>query len=243
MADESNRQKNAGASKKQAELHKQEVTVRGGKFDGLTKRNEDYLFRLSKALDEKGVAYEDKEDTLDTMYAELKEKQKQGITATRLYGTVQERASEIIDGPKKKREEPKPQKFWVSALDNGLIMLILFCFMYALLGFFGSSKQSQSNGGWITLLTTSVIAGIGLAYFYTAMLPQNLNKHKHKWVHMTLATLVLIIGWMGLFYLVALIPTSINAALNPIVYAIVGVAAFGVRYYLKGKLGFQRFLR
>ena len=115
--------------------------------------------------------------------------------------------------------------------------------MYSLMGFFGGNAQTQASGGWITLLTTSVIAGIGLAYFYTAMLPENLNKHKHKWVHMILSTIALIAVWMVVFYLVALIPASINVVLSPIIYAILAVVGFGVRYYLKGKLGFQRVFR
>ena len=244
MAEQTNREKNQAASQQQAQVREQEVTVRGGKFDGLTKRNEDYLFHLDKALDERGMDYEKKNDILETMYQELKKVQKQGYTATKLYGPVQEKAKELVDGPAKKEAAPaQNQKFWVVALDNGLIMFILFCAMYSLMGFFGGNAQTQASGGWLTLLTTLVIAGIGLAYFYTAMLPENLNKHKHKWVHMILSTIALIAVWMVVFYLVALIPASINVVLSPIIYAILAVVGFGVRYYLKGKLGFQRVFR
>ena len=55
MAEQTNREKNQAASQQQAQVREQEVTVRGGKFDGLTKRNEDYLFHLDKALDERGM--------------------------------------------------------------------------------------------------------------------------------------------------------------------------------------------
>ena len=82
MAEQTNREKNQAASQQQAQVREQEVTVRGGKFDGLTKRNEDYLFHLDKALDERGMDYEKKNDILETMYQELKKVQKQGYTAT-----------------------------------------------------------------------------------------------------------------------------------------------------------------
>ncbi len=41
------------AQQQQARAKEVEVTMRDGKFSGLTKRNEDYLFHLDKALTEK----------------------------------------------------------------------------------------------------------------------------------------------------------------------------------------------
>ena len=91
MAEE---KKNAKAAEKQAEVRAEkaveevEVTVRDGRYAGLTKRNEDYMYHLGKALDKKNYDQEKKEKALTEMYLELKEKQRQGIVATKLYGTV-----------------------------------------------------------------------------------------------------------------------------------------------------------
>ena len=126
MAEESRR--NEQAAKRQQERAKEvQVTVRDGKFSGLTKRNEDYLFHLDKALTERNYDPEKKEQVLTLMYEELKDKQRQGIVATKLYGTVTEKAEEIVNGPKKEDEPTELPKFWVLALDNGLIMFIMFC--------------------------------------------------------------------------------------------------------------------
>ena len=141
------------AQQQQARAKAVEVTMRDGKFSGLTKRNEDYLFHLDKALTEKNYDPEQKEQVLTEMYQELKEKQKQGVVATKLYGTVTEKAELIVNGPKKSEAPTELPKFWILALDNGLIMFIMFCIMYTLLGVF-SPKQADVSGGWITLLAT-----------------------------------------------------------------------------------------
>ncbi|SEM80388.1 Uncharacterized membrane-anchored protein [Ligilactobacillus sp. WC1T17] len=240
--------KNAKAHEKQAEarakkaVEEVEVTVRGGHFDGLTKRNEDYLFRLGKALDEKDYDQEKKNQVLDEMYRELKEKQRQGIVATKLYGTVTERCDMIVNGKKDDAAKSATEipSFWTLALDNGLIMLIMFCILYALMGAF-SKSQASVNGGWLTLIATSVIAGCGLAFFYRMMAKNSQNDDKKKRTRRSIAiTLELIAIWMIAFGLIAFIPASINRTMSPIAYAAIGVVAFAVRYYLKGKLNFKR---
>ena len=60
------------AQQQQARAKEVEVTMRDGKFSGLTKRNEDYLFHLDKALTEKNYDREQKEQVLTEMYQELK---------------------------------------------------------------------------------------------------------------------------------------------------------------------------
>ena len=62
---------------------------------------------------------------------------------------------------------------------------------------------------------------------------------KKKWTRGILVTLELIAIWMIAFGLIAFIPASINRTMSPIVYAVLGVAGYFVRRYLKGKLHFQ----
>ena len=174
------------------------------------------------------------------MYLELKEKQRQGIVATKLYGTVTEKKKKIVSGEAldDKKSNGMPS-YWVMALDNGLIMFIMFCILYAVMGFF-SKTQPDMNGGWITLIATSAIAGCGLAFFYRMMADNSKTKSKKKkWTRGILVTLELIAIWMIAFGLIAFIPASINRTMSPIVYAVLGVAGYFVRRYLKGKLHFQ----
>ena len=226
------------AQQQQARAKAVEVTMRDGKFSGLTKRNEDYLFHLDKALTEKNYDPEQKEQVLTEMYQELKEKQKQGVVATKLYGTVTEKAELIVNGPKKSAAPTELPKFWILALDNGLIMFIMFCIMYTLLGVF-SPKQADVSGGWITLLATSTIAGVGLAFFYRSMLSARKEKGKKRWIKTILITLELILIWIVAFGVIAFIPVSINRTMEPIVYAILAGLGYLVRRYLKKKYNFR----
>lgn len=226
------------AQQQQARAKAVEVTMRDGKFSGLTKRNEDYLFHLDKALTEKNYDPEQKEQVLTEMYQELKEKQKQGVVATKLYGTVTEKAELIVNGPKKSEAPTELPKFWILALDNGLIMFIMFCIMYTLLGVF-SPKQADVSGGWITLLATSTIAGVGLAFFYRSMLSARKEKGKKRWIKTILITLELILIWVVAFGVIAFIPVSINRTMEPIVYAILAGVGYLVRRYLKKKYNFR----
>ena len=226
------------AQQQQARAKAVEVTMRDGKFSGLTKRNEDYLFHLDKALTEKNYDPEQKEQVLTEMYQELKDKQKQGVVATKLYGTVTEKAELIVNGPKKSEAPTELPKFWILALDNGLIMFIMFCIMYTLLGVF-SPKQADVSGGWITLLATSTIAGVGLAFFYRSMLSARKEKGKKRWIKTILITLELILIWIVAFGVIAFIPVSINRTMEPIVYAILAGLGYLVRRYLKKKYNFR----
>ena len=226
------------AQQQQARAKEVEVTIRDGKFSGLTKRNEDYLFHLDKALTEKNYDREQKEQVLTEMYQELKEKQKQGVVATKLYGTVTEKAELIVNGPKKSEAPTELPKFWILALDNGLIMFIMFCIMYTLLGVF-SPKQADVSGGWITLLATSTIAGVGLAFFYRSMLSARKEKGKKRWIKTLLITLELILIWIVAFGVITFIPVSINRTMEPIVYAILAGLGYLVRRYLKKKYNFR----
>ena len=226
------------AQQQQARAKAVEVTMRDGKFSGLTKRNEDYLFHLDKALTEKNYDREQKEQVLTEMYQELKEKQKQGVVATKLYGTVTEKAELIVNGPKKSEAPTELPKFWILALDNGLIMFIMFCIMYTLLGVF-SPKQADVSGGWITLLATSTIAGVGLAFFYRSMLSARKETGKKRWIKNLLITLELILIWIVAFGVIAFIPVSINRTMEPIVYAILAGIGYLVRRYLKKKYNFR----
>ena len=161
------------------------------------------------------------------------EKQKQGVVANKLYGTVNEKVEAILAGPKK---EPKMPTLWELSLDNGLMMLALFCIMYAFLGMFSKSNQNAANGGIITLIVTSIVAGVGLGYFYRAMMPG--QSTRRGWLNIIFMIAILMVVWVAAFGIVAIIPPTINVVLPPLAYAVLAIVAYGVRWYLKKKLNF-----
>ncbi|KRN89553.1 DUF1129 family protein [Ligilactobacillus ceti] len=231
------REKNKQAAVKQKELRsvakKESAMERVSHLDGLTKRNEEYMYNLMKALD--GINYdpEKKAAIVQEMVTELKEKQKQGITANKLYGTVKERIEMIQNGPKIEKEK-QSQSFWVVALDNFLMMMILFSVMYGILGFFDLGQAA--SGGIVTLVLVAVVTGLSLAYFYKVS-----AKRKKDWVRIVITMIEIVAAWLLTFGLISYIPDSINIVLNHYVYLVLGIALFGVRYYLKDRLGFKRF--
>ncbi|KRM88682.1 hypothetical protein FD21_GL000938 [Liquorilactobacillus vini DSM 20605] len=231
----SNKERNQKVAQQQAELlekqTKKELKTEIGIYAGLTKRNENYLYRLNKILTEKNYDQAKKEAVLQDLAAELREKQGKGITANRLYGTPSDKADEIIAGPKKK---PQPVTFWKMAVDNGLMMLVLFCAMYAIMGLV-SPKAIKVNGGVLTLLVTSVLAGVGMAFFYQMAADRKAKKVRLPFWKMLLWSVILIAVWMLVFTAVAAIPGAVNSALNPIAYAVIAALAYLLRYYLKKK--------
>lgn len=237
MSEEDIRKKNKDAARRQAQMREKERQERieeiNNQFSDLTKRNAEYMVKLNKALNEQGFDPEKKEIALQDVYNELKEKQKQGLTAVKMYGPASKKADDIINGPKRLKEQ-EPPKFWEMALDNGLLMFGMFCLMYGIMGLF--SKVANADAGWITLFATSIIAGLGLAGFYKVMGKKNA---KHKILRGIAAFLGLLVVWFLIFAVIARIPVSINRPLTPFADFLFALIGFGVRYILKKKLGIR----
>lgn len=233
------RQKNQQAAKKQAQVREKEKQARiveiSNHFSDLTKRNAEYMIKLNKALDDLGLDPEKKATALEDVYEELKVKQKQGFTASKLYGPVNKKADDIINGPKRLKEQ-QPPKFWEMALDNGLLMFALFCVMYGFMGLF--SKTTSADAGWITLFSTAIVAGLGLAGFYKFM---GDPKAKHRIWRGILAFVGLMVLWLLAFSLIVKIPKELNRPFTPTVDFIFAAAGFGIRYVLKKKLNIRSF--
>ena len=88
-------------------------------------------------MTEKNYDPEQKEQVLTEMYQELKEKPKaRGSWQLSFTVTVTEKAELIVTDPKSQKLRLNYLSFWILALDNGLIMFIMFCIMYTLLGVF-----------------------------------------------------------------------------------------------------------
>jgi uncharacterized membrane-anchored protein len=56
---------------------------------------------------------------------------------------------------------------------------------------------------------------------------------------MLLWSLILVVVWLIVFTGVAAIPGVLNAGLSPIIYAVLAILVFGLRYYLKKKIGLR----
>ena len=237
-AREKNAETQALRKKRQAERELQQTQARLDRYAGLTNKNEDYMYKLDKALDEMHYDPAKKDEVIGTMMTELQEKQKQGITAVKLYGPVSQKADEIVNGPKKKevkRGNGVNQTFLEAALDNGTMMFTLFCLMFALIGLFSKKEAQAASSGWLTVVLISVITGVTMAVFTTS-----LSKYNTKgWVKITTALATLVVMWLFMFIIISLVPQSINPPLPGIVYFILATVGYFVRFFVKKKFNFR----
>ncbi|WP_409021820.1 DUF1129 family protein [Dellaglioa sp. P0083] len=236
-------ERNAIAAAKQKERLEKETKLQDkGPFAGLTKRNEDYVYRLNSILKDSKINDEKRNTVISEIVAELRTEQHKGVTATKLYGPVSTKATDIIMGPQKKAAEPT-SSFWLTALDNGLMMLLIFAGMYGVMGLMSkTSTQAETTGagGLLTLLITSILGGIGAALFYKKYGP-NVKKEDKPAFWVTLLVFVAFIAvWIFAYMLVALIPGPLNALLPAPVYLVIALIAFAVRIYVKRRYNINR---
>ena len=74
-------------------------------IEQLTKKNDEYVFKLRRELKDGGMSATDEETLLKTMLPEMITAQRQGKPATQLYGPVTVKANEIL-------HTPKPEPGW-----------------------------------------------------------------------------------------------------------------------------------
>ncbi|MBS4750511.1 DUF1129 family protein [Carnobacteriaceae bacterium zg-ZUI78] len=201
----------------------------------LTKRNEQYIHDLDKALSLANVSELDRQRLAYTMMQELIQNQKTGKTARQLYGTVAEQTKRILEGPKE--DETKPSTDWKLFLDGGLLMGSFFMIMT------GISANSQSLG-IVSMLLNYVIMGLAMLVLTKASpkYQEMMKASTHKWValfkYLMITILTMLICVLGIF-VTSFIPAVINPVLDKSIYLIIGVITLGAKFYLKKKLNIR----
>ncbi|APT18650.1 hypothetical protein FC62_GL001121 [Amylolactobacillus amylotrophicus DSM 20534] len=125
----------------------------------LTKRNEDYVFRLEKQLKEAGLTEGDAKLKVNSYLKEIIVAQRKGQPATHLYGSPQVKAQELVDPRSRQADEVK---FWQKAVDNSLLYLAIFSAMFGLVGLFSKTQQQI---GFITILSVGLLFGFLMTYY------------------------------------------------------------------------------
>lgn len=202
----------------------------------LTKRNEQYIFDLKKAMNVANLSEEEKVKVLDEMLTPLVEGQKTGKTARQLFGTVSERLEVILNAPKPSRLGSR-NELW---LDNSLLMFGFLSLMAGLLPMLSKTPTTSQQGGLFTLLIGSISGGYAFyliyKYIYSYDHPDaDKSKKPGIWKSMLLMAGIML-GWMVVFMLTAFIPPTINIVFQPAVYVVIGAGALALRYYLRKKL-------
>ncbi|MDR1474043.1 MAG: DUF1129 domain-containing protein [Lactobacillales bacterium] len=178
----------------------------------LTKRNEDYIFQLRKAMKAANYSEIDENRVLGELLPKLIDAQKKGQTARQLFGTVAEYLSTLNAKPVVVKNV-QPLFMW---LDNSLLMLGLLSTMTVIMNFLAKNKKARGNGV-VTLLVMALIGGLVFLIMYHLFYKYekpgaDLSKKPRWWISM-LILLGAMLAWMVLMSVTTLLPTSLNPIL------------------------------
>ena len=198
----------------------------------LTSKNEQYIYQLERSLKEAGFDEAQVEKELSVMLPEIVEKQKAGVTARQLFGTVTERVQSIVAGPVKDPNEKSPD--WQIAVDSGLLVGGLLALVTGVSLMLNPETQAM---GLVTLLINFVVG----AYIMLAILKNTPKYDNPKGQRGYIRYLVVSTVALGAWLIVILgsqqfIPSFINITTGYEWYLLIGAAALAGRFYLKKKL-------
>lgn len=235
--------RNAQAGQRQKQLEKERRQANGSALSnyGLTRKNEEFMYQLNKQLDRLGVAADKKDVMVKETVDKLLAGQKKGQTARVLFGTPTEYAKELKN-PKPSAKQVTKQSIKLLAIDNMLIFLSIFTFMFGLMFWLSPAAMHAKNAGTSGITAILIIAITGGAIFgYVAMQmqPQRSKDGKSTTKRpLWLRILTVIAGlavWLLIYMLVSLLPNAINPRLNAWAYIIIGVVTFIGDMYFRSK--------
>lgn len=202
----------------------------------LTKKNEQYMLQLDRSLVAANFNEEQREQLYHEMLTELVAKQKTGLTARQIYGTVTERVSEILNEKVNKHQTKSPD--WHIALDGGLLMGGLFSLMSGVTMYLNPSQTASM--GLITLLLNFIVGGLVLLLL--SKFAPDFSKPKGEtgyWKYLGVSLVSLVVWLVLVMAFQTLLPNSINISMPFIVYILIGTIAIGLKWYLKKILGIK----
>ena len=123
---------------------------------------------------------------------------------------------------------------WIRALDNGLIFAALFAAMYAIMMLIEPKTITSTPGpsGLLAIILTSAVGGIGMGYIYKVL--GSSKKRPSVWKQAGIVVIAVVL-WIIFYTSFGMLPPVINPTLPFYGYAILAVAAFGGRWYLRRK--------
>lgn len=201
-------------------------------FDQLTNKNQEYMIKLNRRLDEANVSEERKTNIFNDMLKNILSEQANHNTARNIYGTVTDQASYLINGTSGAVEEPVERSAtWKLWLDGALLLGGMFSVItrdFLLLG------NSEAGLGVTSLLLNFLLGGFAVMII-TRYSPQ--PGVKGGFLKYILATTLTMIAWIMLMaFSTKLIPPVINPLIPGSYTLVIGVIAFAAKWYLKKKL-------
>lgn len=203
----------------------------------LTKRNEQYIFDLKKALKAANLTEEEITLALHEILPNLVAGQKSGQTARQQFGTVSERVAYVLAKPKETKES-EPWKMW---LDNTLLFFAMLAILNGIMNLV--SKGQGMTAGLLSLVATSATGGLIFYYMYKWIYQYekpgaDKSKKPKMWKSMSILALGMVV-WIFIYSGSMLLPNVLNPVVNPIVLVALGGAAFAGRMWFKKKFDIQ----
>ncbi|GEK90185.1 Uncharacterized membrane-anchored protein [Alkalibacterium putridalgicola] len=201
-------------------------------FDQLTNKNQEYMIKLNRRLDDANMSEERKTIIFNDMLKNIVAEQANHVTARSIYGTVTDQARYLIEGKRGVVQEPvERSESWKLWLDGALLLGGMFAVITGISYFTGNEEAGL---GLLTLILNFILGGFAVMII-TKYAPR--PGVKGGFLKYVLATTLTMVVWIMLMaFGTALIP----AALNPVIpgpYTLaIGLVAFLAKWYLKKKL-------
>ena len=200
----------------------------------LTNKNQDYFFQLDSRLEELSYDPDTKVVIINHMLQETVEFQADAITARKMYGTVTERADQILGiDPDNLEGDSKMSPTKHLYLDGALLL----GGMFSLINGFSAWRSTTPPIGLLQLIMTFALGGLVVLVLLKYRPDPNQSKGFFKY---TLVTVAAIMAWVLAMTLVNELAPSI---INPILpdFVVMGVGGLGLlaRWYFKNKLNIK----
>ncbi|MFC6463599.1 DUF1129 domain-containing protein [Marinilactibacillus sp. GCM10026970] len=203
----------------------------------LTNKNSEYMLKLNRSLDERGVSEERKTLIFNDMLKNIVEQQDHHLTARKIYGTVTDQANYLTENPtSSEQKEVVRSEPWKLYIDGGLLLGGMFAILSGISGMFGRG-DNQAVGMQLMVLILNFVLG-GFAFMIiTKYAP--VPGEKGGFIKYILATVLAMMGFVLFISLGALIPEAINPVIPSPITLVIGVVAIAAKWYLKRRLNIQ----
>ncbi|MCQ9210792.1 DUF1129 domain-containing protein [Granulicatella seriolae] len=199
----------------------------------LTNKNEQYIMQLDRVLRASNYGELEREKAYASMLPEIVSQQKSGVTARQLFGTVSQKADDIMNGKAKANNgRSSDALIW---LDGSLLLGAIFALMSGVSGYL---NPAQAQGMGIVTLIINFIIGGGILLLLSKYMP-DYSKPKGQrgyWRYFGVSIAAMLVWLIVVIGSQTAVPANINISLASPVYLVIGAASFGLRWYLRRTL-------
>ncbi|NVY96667.1 DUF1129 domain-containing protein [Lactobacillus sp. DCY120] len=196
----------------------------------LSNKNEDYVFKLQKSLQENGKTAAQAQTLVEQLLTEIVQNQIKGIPARQLYGPVNQKVADLLEQKQRQAKNRRPE-FWQMCVDNGLLFAALFGAMYGIIGFTTKNPSRNNQSGIFTIILLALLWGILITWFTTKM--QVARKDREPIWKIALVLIVGLLLMYAILGITMIIPAAFNPILPPIWYLVLAVIFYGGRWLFR----------